>query len=57
MNGYIEIFDQLKEQGTDCTYSQLTALYNFSFQEAPISQTVLIRSSYIAEAVGRPPAP
>ncbi len=26
MNGYIEFFDQLKEQGTDCTYSQLTAL-------------------------------
>ena len=26
MNGYIELFDQLKEQGTDCTYSQLTAL-------------------------------
>ncbi len=26
MNGYIELFDQLKEQGTDCNYSQLTAL-------------------------------
>ncbi|MEM1484882.1 PadR family transcriptional regulator [Oscillospiraceae bacterium PP1C4] len=26
MNGYIDLFDQLKEQGTDCTYSQLTAL-------------------------------
>lgn len=26
MNGYIELFDQLKGQGTDCTYSQLTAL-------------------------------
>jgi len=26
MNDYIELFDQLKEQGTDCTYSQLTAL-------------------------------
>lgn len=26
MNGYIGFFDQLKEQGTDCTYSQLTAL-------------------------------
>lgn len=26
MNGYIEHFDQLKAQGTDCTYSQLTAL-------------------------------
>ena len=25
MNGYINLFDQLKEQGTDCTYSQLTA--------------------------------
>lgn len=26
MNGYMEHFDHLKEQGTDCTYSQLTAL-------------------------------
>ena len=26
LNGYIKFFDQLKEQGTDCTYSQLTAL-------------------------------
>lgn len=26
MNGYIELFDQYKEQGMDCTYSQLTAL-------------------------------
>lgn len=26
MNGYIERFDQLKAQGKDCTYSQLTAL-------------------------------
>lgn len=26
MNGYVEYFDQLKTQGTDCTYSQLTAL-------------------------------
>ncbi|WP_304508039.1 helix-turn-helix transcriptional regulator [Anaerotignum sp.] len=26
MNGYIEHFDLLKAQGTDCTYSQLTAL-------------------------------
>jgi DNA-binding PadR family transcriptional regulator len=26
MNGYIERFEQLKEQGKDCTYSQLTAL-------------------------------
>lgn len=26
MNSYIEKFDQLKAQGTDCTYSQLTAL-------------------------------
>lgn len=26
MNSYIELFDQCKEQGTDCTYSKLTAL-------------------------------
>jgi len=26
MNGYIQLFDQLKEQGSDGTYSQLTAL-------------------------------
>lgn len=26
LNGYIDFFDQLKAQGTDCTYSQLTAL-------------------------------
>ncbi len=26
MNGYIDLFEQLKAQGTDCTYSQLTAL-------------------------------
>ncbi len=26
MNGYIQHFDELKAQGTDCTYSQLTAL-------------------------------
>ncbi len=26
MNGYIALFDQLKEQGTNCMYSQLTAL-------------------------------
>lgn len=25
MNGYIRLFEQLREQGTDCTYSQLTA--------------------------------
>ncbi|WP_312694303.1 PadR family transcriptional regulator [Caproiciproducens sp.] len=25
MNGYIELFDRLKEQDTNCTYSQLTA--------------------------------
>ena len=26
MNGYIKHFDQIKEKGTDCTYSKLTAL-------------------------------
>ncbi len=26
MNGYMELFEQLKEQDMDCTYSQLTAL-------------------------------
>jgi len=26
MNGYLKFFDRFKEQGPDCTYSQLTAL-------------------------------
>ena len=26
MNDYVELFDKLKAEGTDCTYSQLTAL-------------------------------
>lgn len=34
MNGYIDLFDQLKEQGTDCTYSQLTALCGFYIYSA-----------------------